>query len=133
MTKISLGALHNREKRIFYLYRTYLLEELFNDSKESINSLEFEFNTDQKYFIKKILENIELFESHIIKHLPKDWKWERFNQLEKAILLNATAEVFLVKVKKAIIIDESINFAKKYCGEKAQPLINAIIDKIEAE
>ncbi len=131
MNNSEPGALHRRKERIFYLYRIYLLEKRLNDSEEALNSIEYNFSEDQRNFIRNILNSIDNLENEIQKHLQIDWKWERFNYLEKAILLNATAEILLLSNKKAIIIDESIKFAKKYCGEKSQPLINGIIDKIE--
>ncbi len=124
------GALHNRNERIFFLYRNYLLEEALNDSAEAINSEEYSFSEDQKDFINKVLKDIEKLETKISLHLPKDWKWERFNILEKAVILNGTAEILIAENGKAIVIDESIEFARKFCGEKSQPLINGILDKI---
>lgn len=133
MSNTDKGKLHNRKERIFFLYRNYLLEGTLNDSNESIHGEEYNFSDEQKTFIDNILKNIETLETEIFKHLPTDWKWERFNNVEKAILLNATAEILLANNKKAIVIEEALEFAKKYCGEKSQPLINAMIDKIEID
>lgn len=123
-------ALHNRNERIFFLYRNYLLSDVLNDSHEIIDSKEFNFTSEQKDFILKILSNIDKLETKISLHLPKDWKWERFNFLEKAIILNGSSEILIANNKKAIVIDEALEFAKRYCGEKSQPLINGILDKI---
>lgn len=130
MKNSEQGALHNRHERINFLYRNYLLEGTLQDSAEAINGNEYGFTDEQKDFANKILENIVRLESKISEHLPKDWKWERFNTLEKAVILNGAAEILIAENKKAIVIDESLEFAKKYCGEKSQPLINGILDKI---
>lgn len=124
------GSLHNRNERIFFLYRNYLLEKALNDSAEVIDSEEYNFSEEQKVFVNKVLKNIEKLENKISLHLPKDWKWERFNILEKAVILNGTAEILIAENSKAIVIDESVEFARKFCGEKSQPLINGILDKI---
>jgi len=118
---------HRRKERIFFLYRNYLLD----DSKEEIESDQFNFNKKQIDFINLILKDIDSLENKIKKFIPSDWIWERFNFLEKAILLNAASEMILKKKDKKIIINESVEFAKKYCSEKAPPLINGILDKIE--
>ncbi len=131
MTNTGRGILHNRKERIFCLYKVYLLGKTVNDQNEDLNFSEYNFSEDQLNFIKNIISSTDDLENEILKHLPSDWKWERFNNIEKAIILNATAEILLMNNKKAITIDESVKFAKKYCGEKSEPLINAIIDKIE--
>ncbi len=88
------------------------------------------FTEEQKRFIDTITNEYEMLEEAITKFIPKDWKWERFNLIEKAVLINAAAEIIIAKNKKAIVIDESLEYSKIYCGEKATPLINGIIDKI---
>lgn len=125
------GKLHNRNKRISILYSNYLMsltsdeiEKLFNESK---------FSNEQIIFINNILRDKDKLEKEILKYLPSNWKWDRFNYLERAVILNATAEILLAGNKKAIVIDESILYARKYCGEKSEPLINGIIDKIGNE
>lgn len=130
MNKNNQSRLHNRTKRIFFLYRNYLLKNILNDSLESIEDEWYEFSIDQKNFIKKILKHIDQLEIEIFKHIPEDWSWKRFGNMEKAIILNAASELLLGENKKSIVINDSIEIAKKYCGQKSQPLINAIIDKI---
>lgn len=130
MKNSEQNALYNRNERIFFLYRNYLLEGTLNDSAEVIDSNEYNFTKENKDFINEVLDNTDKLEEQITKFTPKDWKWERFNTLEKAVLLNGAAEILLAKNKKAIVIDESIEFARKFCGEKSQPLINGILDKI---
>jgi transcription termination factor NusB len=39
--------------------------------------------------------------------------------------------MFIFNQKKAIAIDNAIEFAKKYCDVKTYRLINLILDKIE--
>lgn len=121
---------HKRIERIFFLYRNYLFIESLNDSQEEIESNYFEFNKKQKDFIQLILKNINDLENKLKKLIPDDWKIERFNFLERAILLNGSAEIIFKKKNKKIVINESIEFARKYCTEKSPSLINAVLDKI---
>ncbi len=124
---LNQEKLYNREARINTIYTWILCE---NDSSEFKMDDSPKFSLEQIEFIKSIYEEIDMLEKKIIEHIPSSWKWERFNYLEKAILINATAEILLAKNKKSIVIDESLEYAKVFCGEKSQPLINAIIDKI---
>ncbi len=124
------SLLHKRKERIFFLYRNYLLGKTLNDLEKEITSDQYGFNEKQKEFVKLIIDNISDLENRMKKFLPEDWRLERFNFLERSILLNATAEIVFKKKNKKIIINESIEFAKKYCTEKSPSLINAILDKI---
>lgn len=130
MNKIEESKIRNRKNRIFFLYRDYLLVDILNDSEESIHGEEYNFSEKQKDFIRNILYRKEELEKVIFPFLPSDWKWERFNNMEKAVILNSAAEILMTETKKEVVINEAIEYSKKYCDERAQPLLNAIIDKI---
>ena len=57
------------------------------------------------------------------------WEFERLGYVEQAMLLMACCEIDLELVPKAIVIDEAVNLAKKYCDEDAYKLINGVFDK----
>ena len=86
------------------------------------------FSADEEKAIILIYENKQEIVKQLIKHLPKNWKWERLGFLEQAILINAIGEMTLFFNKKPIVINESVNFAKKYCEEKAYKLINGVLN-----
>ncbi len=127
---ISLrDGLDNRRERIILLYQIYLLEYDLDQVLEILyNHTEFNFTDDQIKVIKIILENKDSLEKQLINYLPQNWKWSRFGNFEKAILLDSTAELTLFKVDKAIIINEAVEFAKEYCDLKTPALINGILD-----
>jgi len=127
-----MSALRNREERINFLYKIYLLQWDDNTAFDKIDAshLEFDFDIDKKQLIRKIVESKSDLEGRIKELLPNDWKLSRINNLEKAVLLNGIAEIRLFDNKKEIVIDESLNFAKRYCDPNSGPLINAILDKI---
>ncbi len=127
------NKLYKREERISFIYRHLLLKDVVDDSNEAINSPDYGFSTEQIEFINEIIDNLENLEDQIKKHVPDNWDWSRFNVIEKSLLINAVAEINLAGNKKAIVIDESIEYSKIYCGEKAAPLINGLIDKITQE
>ncbi|BDU67557.1 MAG: hypothetical protein TYPL_2100 [Candidatus Tyloplasma litorale] len=131
MNNNEKGPLQNRKERIFFFYKFYLQGADLNKKEELLLELKENLEKNQIQFIVKCLEHFDEIETELKKHLPNNWEWSRFNIVEKAIIFNATSEILIAHNKKAIIINESIEFAKKYCGKKSQSLINGIIDKIE--
>ncbi len=126
---LNQDQLHNRFERISFIYRWIIAEGDLCESEHYMSDGE-KFTEEQKRFIDTIINEYQMLEEAIVKFIPKDWKWERFNLIEKSVLINAAAEIIIANNKKAIVIDESLEYSKIYCGEKATPLINGIIDKI---
>ncbi len=68
--------------------------------------------------------------STYIDRVLTDWTYDRLGTIEKAILLNGCSEFALKQVAAAVIIDESVELAKKYCDEDTYKLINRVLDII---
>ncbi len=126
---LNQDQLYNREERIAYIYRWLISKGDLTESEQYMSNGE-RFTEEQKRFIDTIISEIDTIESEVSKFIPSDWKWERFNYIERAVLINAAAEINIASNKKSIVIDESLEYSKVYCGDKATPLINGIIDKI---
>ena len=62
--------------------------------------------------------------------INKDWSFDRLGYVEQAILLMACCELDLETAQKAIVIDEAITLAKKYCDDDAYKLINGVLDRL---
>lgn len=114
---------------------TYIsMNEQFSleDTMENIFMVPYE---DIPYFSKsvtiKALMNINQIESIFQEHMPK-WKFDRLNQVERAILLESYASYKLTdeKIDKNVIIDVAVNLAKKYLDIKDYKFVNAILDKV---
>jgi N utilization substance protein B len=65
------------------------------------------------------------------QHLPKDWKWDRINNIEKSILINSVAEIVDHKNPKAIVINEAVEYSKKYADQYSYKLINGVLDNFK--
>ena len=52
------------------------------------------------------------------------------NYVEQALLLAAVSELKLQKTDRAIVLDEAVQIAKKYCDEDSYRYINGVLDKI---
>ncbi len=127
--------LTNREKRIYFFYKIYLFSWNEKEFLRELNEKYFEYNfsVKEEKAILKLIGNFDYIEKKYKTFLPGDWKIERLDNLDKAILLNGVFEMLLFDNKKEIVIDESVKYAKKYCSSKSYSLINGILDKINKE
>ena len=119
-----------REKAMITVYQYLLVErnidELIEDTFEAPKA------EIDPYFIEVIeqsISNIDRYQAYIDKVLV-DWKFGRLGKIEQAILLNGCSEFDLKKTEAAVIIDESVQLAKKYCDADTYKLINSVLDVI---
>ena len=84
-----------------------------------------------KEVIIKSLSNYNTIVPIYQDKMPK-WKFDRINNISKAILLMAYTQNKLIKDKtdKSVIIDVSVRLAKKYLEDKDYKFINAILDNV---
>ena len=54
----------------------------------------------------------------------------RLGFVEQAILMMAACELDLETAPKAIVIDEAVTLAKKYCDDETYRLINGVLDRL---
>ena len=118
-----------REIAMTSLYQHFLLSK---DIKECV------YENTQSNEIDPFLYTITIdairykdnYVGHIDETLRDDWTFERLGYVEKAILLMAACELDLETAPKAIVIDEAVNLAKKYCDEDTYRLINGVLDRL---
>ncbi len=119
-----------REKAMITVYQSLLTNR---DADELIpDTFEIEPEKIDTYFIDVIhtaLSHKDEYASYIDEVLT-DWTFERLGMIEKAILLNGCAEFALKQISAAVIIDESVEIAKKYCDTDTYKLINRVLDII---
>jgi len=60
----------------------------------------------------------------------KEWEFSRLGQMEKSILRLGAFEILYTKTDHAIIINEAIELAKIYIGDKSPQFINGILDSL---
>ncbi len=85
------------------------------------------------YFIEVIntaIENEPRYREYINSVLKKGWQYDRLGLIERAILLNGCAEFDLRKTEAAVVIDESVQLAKRYCDTDTYKLVNSVLDVI---
>ena len=120
-----------REKAMITVYQ-YLLAE--RDVDELIeNNFEAPVAEIEPYFVEIVqtsVANQKRYAEYIDKVLVDGWHYDRLGLIEQAILLNGCAEFDLRKTEAAVIIDESVQLAKKYCDADTYKLINSVLDVI---
>ena len=119
-----------REKAMITVYQ-YLL---VNRDLDELAVSEFERPIEKidPYFIKVIHSSVDNQERYAgyINQVLKDWTFDRLGLIERAILLNGCSEFDMKETAAAVIIDESVELAKKYCDEDTYKLINSVLDVI---
>jgi len=140
MSLDNTNKLSNKDKRkirynvinLLYDYQigNLNIEEIFEkfwEGKEE-SSIIKEYT---KKLYKNVLENLEEIDMIISKYLKKGWTLERLYDIDKAILRVATYEILKGNLSPAeAVINDAINFAKKYSNDKSPKFINAILDTI---
>lgn len=85
------------------------------------------------YFVNVIhdaIDNMDKYHGYIDQVIKKGWSFDRLGAIEKAILLNGCAEFDQKKIEAPVIIDESVQMARKYCDKDTYKLINSVLDII---
>lgn len=120
-----------RERAMITVYQYLLVPRDLNELIE--NEYEMKPEEIDPYFhdvIKTAVANTERYSGYISNVLKEGWSFARLGYIEKAILLNGCAEFDLKQIEAAVIINESVEMAKKYCDEDTYKLINSVLDII---
>ena len=80
-----------------------------------------------KELIKCAIKNADASVKDISAYL-KDWKFERLNYVEQAILLSAYTQNKYMNQPKQIAINVAVDLAKKYGDENSYKFINGVLD-----
>lgn len=118
-----------REKAMIAVYQ-YLL---VNRDLDSLIDDAFQDVEERDPYIMDLIHTAVANEKRYagyIDQVLKGWKYDRLGCVEKAILLNGCAEFDMKQVEAAVIIDESVRMAKKYCDSDTYKLVNSVLDVI---
>lgn len=100
--------------------------EIIPDTEESLSEKDRLF---ANLLVSSVSENLATIDENIAKYL-KNWSINQLNIVDKSILRLAIAEFTYSEDSsgKKIIINESIELAKKYGGENSYRFINGILN-----
>lgn len=135
-----MGLRHDaRELAVQTLFALFFDEE--KQSAETIKNriaqiIDFQdksFTNQQNKFIEMLVKNtyknLESIDG-LIKHFLKNWDFKRISVMDKMILRLAIMEMEFTETSPKIIINEAIEIAKKFCGDKSGKFINGILDAV---
>lgn len=123
-----------REIIMKVLYQVYILEN--TKLPYDINELISEQLEVQNEFVNEIVNGVIKNQEEITKLANKylvDWKMERLNKVDKAILSIGIYELLYTKTPSIVSINEAIELSKKYSDEAVTKMINGVLDHIYHE
>lgn len=118
-----------REMAMTCLYQHFLLQK---DIKQCVFD-NCEDNNIDPFLYTVTIDAIQYKDTYIdkINHsLRDDWTFDRLGFIERAILLMSCCELDLETAPKAIIINEAVTLAKKFCDDETYRLINGVLDTL---
>ncbi len=119
----------NREKAMHAVYQNQILPRPADELIRDNFSEEEEADSYMIQVVRQAIENTDRYHGYIDEVL-EGWSFDRLGAIEQAILLNGCAEFDLKQVQAAVIIDEYVRLAKKYCDADSYKLINGVLDRI---
>jgi len=82
--------------------------------------------------VKNTIINVEDVEAEIDKHTD-NWTLESIAHLDRSILSVAVYELLFTDTPAAVVINEAIEIAKRFCSEHTGKFINGILDAIHRD
>ncbi|MGI6722135.1 MAG: transcription antitermination factor NusB [Anaerovoracaceae bacterium] len=124
------------EARELLMQAVFQMEAQHNQTKEQLDL----FLADKKLSVKDRLYIENTFATmcdklaevdELINENSKNWKVSRMPKADLAILRLAVCEAkYCDDIPAAVAVNEAVNMAKKYCGDKAPGFINGILGSI---
>ena len=118
-----------RETAMTCLYQSFLLNK---DIKQAVydNTETNEIDPFLYTITIDAMKYRDVYVDKISAVLREDWEFSRLGYVEQAILLMACCELDLETAPTAIVIDEAVTLAKKYCDEDSYKFVNGILDRL---
>jgi len=104
--------------------RQETLELFWKDRKASAKDREFAVR-----IFNQALDHREEIDDKIQKSVRK-WRLDRISSVDRNLLKMALAEFLYCETPKAVVIDEAIEIAKEFSGEKSAEFINGVLDAV---
>ncbi|KEJ01146.1 antitermination protein NusB [Clostridium botulinum A2B7 92] len=135
----------SREVAMRLLFQTTLNGENLEEALENLKDVRESEDKEKDYesvdlkdvdidYVKRIIKGIEENKEEIdekIKGNLKNWKIERLSKVDLSILRLCTYELkFEEDIPNRVSVNEAIELAKKYSGEKSATFINGVLGKM---
>ena len=120
-----------REAAMSLLYQRIFTENYDIDALRNMVDNQLVLDERDISYIEEILAGSSKYMDridNIIRENSKGWKFERISKVDLSILRLALYEIlFCDDIPQSVTINEAVELAKKYGGEKASSFINGIL------
>lgn len=106
-----------------------ILEEVAADKEILPDNPIYEFASD---IVCSVLLHIDPIDEKIKVH-SINWSFDRIAKLDLSVIRAAVYELIYTETAPAIIMNEAIEIAKKYCSESSGKFINGVLNAIAKE
>ena len=109
-------------------------QDLTDSKKEDLDDLLSEAAEEERGYARSlvigVLENKQELDSRI-SEVTANWKLERIAAVDRAVLRLGLYELLeMAEVPPKVVINESVELAKKFSTEKSGAFVNGVLDKI---
>ncbi|OPX29491.1 MAG: transcription antitermination factor NusB [Candidatus Cloacimonas sp. 4484_143] len=102
------------------------LQEITNAKDIQADSKIYEFALE---IVRNTIHRIDEIDKKIAEH-STNWKVNKIADLDKAVLRIAVYEMMFTATAPAIIMNEAIEIAKKFCSDSSSKFVNGILNSI---
>ena len=120
-----------RDKAFCLIFEKSFKDDSCEEILELAESIsEFELTEYTKDLFIGVFENLEFIDGVISKYL-KNWSINRISKADLSLLRLAVYEIkFCDDIPENVTINEIVELAKVYCGEKSPAYINGVLGSI---
>lgn len=123
-----------RKGMIQILYRFFITNNVSRIKQDILDDIQLvDYDDDAKKIIFDCIDWAEYAIDIIEPNLSLDWRWYRLPKIIQSILVSSVYEIVILKTKKAIIINEAIEYTRNYLPNWDTNFVNAILDKVDEE
>ena len=124
--------MNRHEQRVVAMQSVYQHLLLGKDIRKCVFDVMKGSNDIDGYLYSLTMGTVETkkLSTKINELLRDDWDFDRLSMLEQAILLISFQEILANDTPKAVVINEAITLAKKYCDDNSYKLLNGVLDQL---
>lgn len=124
-----------RETAFSMIYGYLMTKEKENEISDGLFDMKRLDEADVKYVFdvyNGVVENINEYENALVKY-SEGFRSERIYKVDKALIFAAMSEINVVKTPVPIVVNEIVDFARKFSTEKSMSFINGILGRYVRE
>jgi N utilization substance protein B len=125
---MARGRRSARRQAVFLLYQQDLLQLTSQDALTRAGAVEVDEYAAR--LVTGVGEHHDEIDAELEKHI-EGWSLQRLGVLERAILRLGAFELrWEPEVPSAVVIDEAVGAAKRFCSDEAGSLVNGVLGSV---